>query len=65
MGILEEDKENVSPTQTEITETPLQQKSCPAKQANMPLFSTDLLVTPMKKLIFGNQKRRETIALKF
>jgi hypothetical protein len=63
MGMVEENKENVSPTQTEMMETPLQQKSCPAKQANMPLFSTDLDAMP--KLTFGNQKRRETMALMF
>jgi len=63
IGMVEEDKENVSPTQTEMLETPLQQKSCPAKQANMPLFSTDLVATLMTKLTFGNQKRRETMAL--
>ena len=65
VAMLDEDKENVSPTQTEMMETPLQQKSCPAKQANMPLFSTDLAATPMTKLTFGNQRRRETMALGF
>lgn len=65
MGMVEEDKENVSPTQTEMMETPLQQKSCPAKQANLPLFSTDLAATPMRNLTFGHQKRTETVALRF
>ena len=64
-AMLGEDKENVSPAQTEMMETPLQQKSCPAKQANMPLFSTDLATTPVTKLTFGNPKRRETMALGF
>jgi len=65
MGMGGEDKENVSPTQTEMMETPLHQKSCPAKQANKPLFLIDSAATPMKKLVFGNQKRRETMAPRF
>ena len=65
IGMVQEDKENVSPTQTEMMETPLHQKSCPPKQANMPLFPTDLVATPVKKLTFGNQKRRETMAFGF
>lgn len=67
VGVVEEDKENVSPMPTNAL-TPLQQKSCPAKQEYKPLFAVNVSgkeeMTPLKKKWFGT-KRRETMMPKF
>jgi len=64
----EEDKENVSPTPTNVGDTPLLQKSCPAKQEHKPLFALSTAkegtMTPLKMKLMG-AKRRETMVPRF
>jgi len=64
----EEDKENVSPTPANMPDTPILQKSCPAKQEHKPLFSfrsaKDATMTPLKMKLMG-AKRRETMMPSF
>jgi len=64
----EEDKENASPTPANMADTPILQKSCPAKQEHKPLFSfssaKDATMTPLKMKLMG-AKRRETMMPSF
>lgn len=66
----EMDKENLSPviTNANAEQTPLMQKSCPAKQERKPLFAVNVIgekdgMTPLKRKLLG-AKRRETMAPK-